>query len=34
VTALIPKGARRPAPGEAVHLGWDAADLHPMKGAS
>ena len=32
VTALIPKGARRPRPGEAVHLGWDAADLHPMKG--
>ena len=33
VTALIPKAARRPAPGEAVHLSWDAGDLHPMRGA-
>lgn len=33
VTALLPKGAQRPAPGEAVHLAWDAADLHLMKAA-
>jgi putative spermidine/putrescine transport system ATP-binding protein len=33
VTALLPKGARRPAPGEAVHLAWEAADLHLMKAA-
>lgn len=33
VTALLPKGAPRPAPGEAVHLAWDAADLHLMKAA-
>jgi putative spermidine/putrescine transport system ATP-binding protein len=33
VTALLPKGAARPAPGETVHLAWEPADLHPMKGA-
>ena len=32
LTALIPKGAHRPAPGEAVRLDWDARDLHPMTG--
>jgi putative spermidine/putrescine transport system ATP-binding protein len=32
LTALIPKGARRPAPGEAVRLTWNDSDLHPMKG--
>jgi putative spermidine/putrescine transport system ATP-binding protein len=31
VSALIPRGAQRPRPGEAVHLSWDKADLHPMK---
>jgi putative spermidine/putrescine transport system ATP-binding protein len=33
VSALLPRGAMRPRPGEAVHLAWDAADLHPMKDA-
>ena len=33
VSALLPKGAARPAPGDRVHLVWDAADLHQMAGA-
>jgi len=33
VTALLPKGADRPAQGAVVQLSWDIADLHPMKGA-
>ncbi len=32
VTALLPKGAARPAQGDEVRLSWDHSDLHPMKG--
>jgi putative spermidine/putrescine transport system ATP-binding protein len=31
MTALLPKGAARPAVGQAVHVAWDAADMHQMK---
>jgi putative spermidine/putrescine transport system ATP-binding protein len=33
LTALLPKGTAIPGTGDAVHLTWDAADLHPMAGA-
>ncbi len=34
LTALLPKGAARPAAGAAVHLAWDADDLHQMAGGA
>jgi len=33
LTALLPCGAARPAVGDSVRLGWDAADLHLMGAA-
>ncbi|KAA2315042.1 ABC transporter ATP-binding protein [Pseudooceanicola sediminis] len=33
LTALLAKGAPRPAPGDTVALAWDAGDLHLMAGA-
>ncbi len=32
ITALLGKDAKRPVPGQQVHLSWDAADLHVMQG--
>jgi putative spermidine/putrescine transport system ATP-binding protein len=32
MTALLPKGADRPATGALVHVSWDVGDLHQMKG--
>jgi len=34
LTALLPRGAARPEVGAAVHLDWDAADLHQMAGGA
>ncbi|GHF70351.1 ABC transporter ATP-binding protein [Seohaeicola zhoushanensis] len=34
IVALLPKGVEIPPEGSAVHLAWDAADLHLMTGAS
>ena len=33
ITALLPKGAFVPGPGDTVHISWEAADLHVMGGA-
>ena len=32
ITALLGKADHRPAVGDHVHLAWDAADLHAMRG--
>jgi putative spermidine/putrescine transport system ATP-binding protein len=34
MTALLPKGAARPANGALVHVSWDVGDLHQMKGGA
>ena len=34
IVALLPKAVEIPPEGSAVHLAWDAADLHLMTGAS